>query len=214
MPDVEKIVEVAEKIPELPGVDKKVLQKADKETFNKIKNFSIFFGILILILLGFGIANYKDIQGAIGENLAQQVESYGYPTVFITAFLVELLPQPFVSSLVPFTSGLVFGLDFTTLLILLLIGALSSNYLAYYLGIRYGKRVSIRLVGEENYENSLTLFKKYGKLGISMFALTPLPYFPILGGIFKMNLWEFTVYAIIPRIFHFLIASYIIILLF
>lgn len=211
MRDAKKISEV---IPDIPDIDKEILEKSNKKTFNRIKLSSVLFSILVLVILVFTIVNYSIIQERIDEGVAQQVNKYGYTFVFVAAFLVEILPQPFVSAIMPFTSGFILGLNFATLLIILLIGAISSNYVAYYLGIRYGKKISISLVGEENYLRSFDLFKKYGKAGITLFALTPLPYFPILGGIFKMNFYEFTIYAIIPRIFHFLIFSFIVLSLF
>ncbi len=181
-----------------------------KSVIKWIKRGSFLFGLIILVLLIYSLLNYNTLQSQIEGSLKSSIDKYGYWVVFISAFLLEVIPQPFVSALVPFANGLLLGLDFKTLFFYMFIGAISSNFFGYYLGIKYGPRISIQIVGEENYEKGLSWFKKYGKIGISILALTPLPYFPILTGIFKMKFREFIAYAIIPRTFHLIIFSYLI----
>ena len=84
------------------------------------------------------------------------------------------------------------------------------NFVAYFIGTGLSKKYGAELVGEESYEKNIELFRKYGRFGISILALTPLPYFPVLTGIFRMTFRNFLIFAIAPRIFHFLIFSYVI----
>jgi len=99
-----------------------------------------------------------------------------------------------------------------TLFWLTIIGSILANYAAYYLGLSLESSAVKLFVKEENYDKSLSWFNKYGKKSFSLLALSPLPFFPILGGVFKMNFFEFTKYAIIPRIIHYLIFGSILIL--
>lgn len=44
---------------------------------------------------------------------------------------------------------------------------------------------------------------------MAVLALTPIPYFPILGGLFKMKVSDFIIYGIIPRILNFFILGWL-----
>lgn len=160
-----------------------------------------FLGILLLTLL---IVNYTRLKQYFGTVLEEQIGAWGYFGVFIIVFILEMVPQPLISTLLPYTTGLIFGLKFKLLLPIMLIGAIPASYLSYFIGLRYGENIVGIFIDKKNYDNSVKWFKKNGRIFIATLALTPLPYFPVLGGIFQMKLSGFTRYAIIPRIIHIL----------
>jgi len=174
----------------------------------KITSFTL--GLIVLFFFVYSLINFSLLQNQIEESLANQVETYGYLAVSVFAFILEITPQPFASALIPYSNGLILGLGFIPLLTITIISVISASLVAYAIGIKYGKTITIKLVGEENYEKSYETFKKYGKPGMALLALTPIPYFPILGGIFKMSLKEFLIFAVFPRIIHFLIFGWVI----
>ena len=184
------------------------------ENIKKLKIASLTLGLIVLLVFIYSIINYSLLQNQINDSLGNQVQKYGYIAVFILAFILEISPQPFASAIVPYTNGLILGLEFKSLLITTIAGVIIASLTAYVIGIKYGKRVTVKLVGEENFEKSYDTFKKYGKPGMALLALTPLPYFPIIGGLFKMNFKDFILFAIIPRIIHFLVFGYILFLVF
>jgi membrane protein YqaA with SNARE-associated domain len=181
-----------------------------KRIINFLRTAGFLLGILLLIGLIYTLANYNTINQQISDRLSQQIQKYGYIGIFIISFLLEILPQPFVNPNVPFANALILGLDFRTLLVYMITGAIISDFVAYFLGIYYGERISIQIAGKENYEKGIKIFRKYGKLGMTLLAITPLPYFPILAGVFRMDLKSFIIYAIFPRIIHFIIFPLII----
>lgn len=169
--------------------------------------------ILVLAIAILIIINYNYLGNLLSNILENQIKTLGYFGVFISVFILELIPQPFISALVPFTTGLLFGLNLQNLILMMIVGYLTSNYLAYFIGKYYADSIAKFLISKKNYEKSLKWFEKYGKTAITILALTPLPYLPVLGGIFKMTPHEFTLYAVIPRLFHFLVYSYLILLI-
>jgi membrane protein YqaA with SNARE-associated domain len=179
------------------------------KTIKRVKLFSLILSLLVLIFFTYSIINYGLLKNQIEDGLGNQVIKYGYIAVFILAFLLEGTPQPFVSALFPFINGLMLGLDFQILLLVTIMGATLSGFTTYVIGLIYGKKLAVKITGEETFEKYNSLFKRYGKPGMVIIALTPFPYFPILGGIFKMDLRDFITFAIIPRIFHFVIFGYI-----
>ena len=134
--------------------------------------------------------------------------------IILSFFLICLNPlATWFLALFSAVSSSIFGLDFFMLLGLTLIAVISSNYLGYFIGKKYSNNIKRYMINKNNYEKSLSWFNRFGNKTITLLALTPLPYFPILGGLFKMKLKEFTIFAIIPRIFHFLIFSLIILII-
>jgi membrane protein YqaA with SNARE-associated domain len=169
--------------------------------------------IIIITLLFVSISNYTYLSNTAENFLKNQVSSFGYSAIGTSVFILELIPQPFLSSLIPFTIGVLFNLNYIYLILIVVSTSIIANYTAYFLGLKYGTSLAKFFITQNNYEKSIKWFDKYGKKSISFLALTPLPYFPIMGGVFKMTLKQFTIYAIIPRIFHFIIFLSLIILL-
>lgn len=160
------------------------------------------FSVLIL-----GVLNYSPILEFLRVTLEEGILRWGYVGISVSIFILEFIPQPFISSLIPLSSGIVFGLDIHRVLILAIISAVTANYLAYLLGSRYGEKIVKFFISRKAYGKSVEWFRRHGKKSITMLALTPLPYFPIMGGIFKMSTKEFIVYAIVPRIIYLVVFS-------
>jgi|GEM_PF-1739708 len=170
-----------------------------------MKRKKLFIGILAAITLVLVLLYYTSFQEYLSIFLEEQIGVWGYTGVFIAVFLLELLPQPVLSALLPFTAGILFDLNFRYLILIMIFGGITANYIAYALGRCYGGVIVGVFIKKKSYEKGITWFDKYGKKSITLLALTPLPYFPVLGGIFRMSLHDFTFYAILPRFFHFLI---------
>lgn len=162
--------------------------------------FLIAFVAVFIIAL-----NYSPLTDFVNNLLQNQIASFGYFGIFILVFLLELIPQPFISAILPVTGGILINLNFYYVLAAGISAAISSNYLAYFLGIKYGDKLAVKLLKEKNYAYAQRWFNKHGNKSVAILAITPLPYFPIMGGVFKMSLKEFTIYGILPRIAHFII---------
>ena len=175
----------------------------------KLKLATSIIAILVLIFFLYGLVNYRILDKQISERVESYVGKYGYSAVFVLSFILEFSPQPFIGAVGTLASGLVFGLNFYYLLILVMAAGTLSAITAYSIGKIYGKRFVIRLFGRKNYEKYNLLFRKYGKLAISMAALTPIPYFPIIAGVFKMKAADFAIYALFVRLIHFVVFSYL-----
>lgn len=180
----------------------------------RIRIVSWMIAIVIFALFVLTIVNYQIFKTKLNEETAQYVESYGYGAVAITSFIVEVIPQPLVSALFIFASGLSLGMDYGKLLTFTMTGALVSNFVGWYIGTGLSRKYGPKIFGTEKYAQNIKYFEKYGRFGISILALTPLPYFPIMTGLFRMKFNDFIVFAIIPRIFHFVIFAYLLSIVF
>lgn len=194
---------------------KKVNKKnRHKRNFTLLKIFAIIFSLIILGLFFYSFINYEVLKKQVNEQLQEQIENYGYVGIFVVAFILEITPQPFASFIVPFTTGLILGLNFALLLPVTLLSVICAGFFAYGLGIRYGEWLALKVIRKKTYKIYFKIFEKYGRIGMTLIALTPIPYFPIIAGVFKMKLKDFVLFAVIPRIIHVVIFSYILYLLF
>ncbi|MFH1359319.1 MAG: VTT domain-containing protein [archaeon] len=165
----------------------------------------VVIGVFIYLAFRYGYLG-KDVESIFGKGVLK----YGYVAVFIFSFLLEAAPQPFASSLVPLAIGVLVGLDFEALIAYTLIAVVLASLVSYWVGIFFGKRIVVKIVGKERFLSYELYFQKYGKAAMIILAVTPIPYFPILGGIFKMKFNDFVVYAVIPRIAQVIAYGYVI----
>lgn len=185
------------------------MEKRGYLKFRLYKAINILIAVAVIATLIYSFLNYNSIETSLNEELGENIEKYGYLAVFVLTFLIEISPQPFVSSIFPLLTGVLLGLNPYYLFLMVILSVLASSIFAYYLGISLGRKVTVRLVGKENYNNAHKRFKKHGKWGMAVLALTPIPYFPILGGLFKMKVSDFIIYGIIPRLINFFILGWI-----
>ncbi len=162
----------------------------------------ILIKVFLAFVLIFVLVNYIAFRNSSQEILQQQIQSWGYFGMFIFVFLLEAFPQPILSPLIPFSIGIILGFDFVFSFVVLLFATIFSNYFAYSIGKKYDRTIVSWFVSNSNYKISSNWFGRYGKIAFTILALTPLPYFPLLGGIYKMSLKDFTIYAVLPRIIY------------
>jgi len=167
----------------------------------------ILYGIILISLIVISL-NYSEISTWFESTLEENIKNFGYSSIFIAAFLLESFPQPFISSLIPFATGLFFNLSFIPLISMVVIGSIIGNYVAFTIGAHYGKPVANLVISQKSYRRSVSWFKRHGRKSMVILALTPLPYFPMMAGILRMSIREFTLYGVIPRIIHLISFGY------
>lgn len=160
--------------------------------------------ILVIILSIWSIINYKFLK----NELENSVESFGYIAIFIIAFIFESIPSV-IGPDAPLLTGILIGLNFYFILLILLISTTISALLSYYFGKKsheYIKAIS----DKKTFSKYNKLFKKYGKAGMIIAALTPVPYVPALAGIFKMDFKYFLfVVTVLREIKYVLVAIFL-----
>ncbi|MEM2079924.1 MAG: YqaA family protein [Nitrososphaerota archaeon] len=129
---------------------------------------------------------------SIVEEFLKLADAYFMPWgpfgLFIVAFIEAVFfPVPPDVVLIPLVlldqkNGLFYGV-LTTLSSVL--GAL----VGYYVGLRGGRPVLKRLVGDKNMERVEAFYQKYGVLAVGLAAFTPIPFkvFTLTAGIFRLR---------------------------
>jgi uncharacterized membrane protein YdjX (TVP38/TMEM64 family) len=161
--------------------------------------------ILAIILVALSIISLLSYN-FYKEQINEQVLLYGrFGLVFFTAFL-EFVPN-FLNPYLPLVVSIpIFGLYSS--LILVILGSCLGSILGFELGRIYGFRILCPLFKEKSLRKILVFWKKYGKWFVTLGALTPLPYFPIVFGALGMSRREFWIYGVLVRVISFILVAY------
>jgi len=163
------------------------------------------FAVLLLVL---ALSIYLTVRYFfLKEELTSNALQMGYIGILIFTFILEISIQ-FVGPDILLISGILAGFNFYYVLMFILLGSVLAGLFAYYLGFIYGRKVLGFLFKEEEFERACRFFEKYGKIAMSIAALTPLPYFPVIAGIFKMKFRDFMLYAVAMRVLRFVVLGY------
>jgi len=158
--------------------------------------------VLLILFALYCIFFSKILNRAINQQVENYVERYGYASIFVLSYLFEISPQPFVSAVVPVATGIAFGMDFSKILNLAILSIILSGLTGYFIGETFGKRFAMKFIDEEQFAKYSKLFKEYGDAAMAIAALTPIPYIPMIAGVFKMRLSHFLIYGVLVRVLH------------
>jgi membrane protein YqaA with SNARE-associated domain len=174
---------------------------------NKNKLFLLIFFILVILIFLIVALNFKEV----GRIMEEYLRVYGYPAVFLLVFLTEMVNQPFGPE-IPASFGVIFGLNFLLVFILTLIASFLAGIINFKIGRDLLSKRILMSCDTDKYRNYCRFFYKYGKLGIFLAAVSPLPYvfFVWLTGAFNIKFKQFFIFGMLPRIIRILIIMIVI----
>ena len=170
------------------------MKRWTKKKRNKVFLLALLIIVItIAIIFAFNSANLRNFT-------LKYVEKYGFAGILGLTFVLEMLWQPIGPEL-PVSMGVLFGLNPIPVLIFTLIGSYLASLLNYYVGKGYLSKKLMFSLESGDRSKYRDLFKKYGRWGVFLAAVGPIPWVPFcwLAGSFKMNFRKFAFYGLIPR---------------
>ncbi len=134
---------------------------------------------------------------------------WGYFGIFLFTTLLELSIQ-LIGPDVLVAAGILSKLNVFYLLLAITLGSWVGGFIGYYIGKVNGELIMSIFISQKKFRKGVEVFRKYGDLGMTILALTPLPYFPIVAGIFQMRFRNFLLYALLPRTIRWFGLAYLI----
>jgi len=170
----------------------------------RVAGFAGFF-VVFGFLLGIFFLNQ------IKTEISFYVANYGYFAVFIITLIVEILAQP-IGPEIPLVTGRIFGLNIIYVSLLTSIGSILASLLNYKIGGLLYENVC----EDRACRKYLKLHQRYGRYGLLIAALGPVPYVPFcwFSGAFGLGMRKFLYFGVIPRIFRIIIVAFAIALFF
>ena len=166
------------------------------------KKKAILF-IVVVLLIVIVIAWWANFNSDYLEGLIESsVQKYGLFGILVFAILADVLVQP-IGPEVPALVGILFNLNIFGILISTILGSIIGSVISFYIGKKYfsDKVRDISKIDKKKSAKVLEMFKKYGKWGLVLAAVTPVPWvaFCWIVGSFKMKKRIFVFYGLIPR---------------
>ncbi len=138
---------------------------------------------------------YKKIIGF----LVNSIFKLGYVGIFALMFL-ESSFFPFPSEVVMIPAGYLAYQGKMNLLVVILMGILGSivgAWFNYWLALKFGRKLVLKLIGEENFKKVEKFFNEHGEISTFNGRLIPLvrQYISFPAGLVKMDGFKFTFYT-------------------
>lgn len=149
----------------------------------KIVRISVWaLNFFIIFLLIWSIINYK----FLNHEVSQIVQVWGVLAMVFFSIILEGAPV-FVGPSVAVAAVLAMGTANPWLILFLfLFSALAGNVIYYYLGYFFGESV-LNYFDKNGVKRYKKLFRKYGKTALIIMAVSPIPYFPTIPGVFRVK---------------------------
>lgn len=163
----------------------------------KIIDIIVLFLVVIIAVLGLISYNFLKVQ------LNTEIIIYGLIGLFIMTLILELIPNilnPYLGLLLGIASG--FGFFNTVLAVSL--GSVFGSTLGFFIGHKYGFNFVSPLFKENTLKKVIKFWNKYGKGYVFFSAITPLPYFPLIFGSFRLDWKNFLIFGVLSRIASFI----------
>ncbi|MBI2629660.1 VTT domain-containing protein [Candidatus Pacearchaeota archaeon] len=159
----------------------------------------VFMIIFILLVVTFALIIALNLD-YFDSLIKRNIETYGYPAIWVFAFLCDLLEQP-ISSEVPAIFGYLLGMNVVYLFVIASLGSSIASLMNFYFGKRVLSSKILRHCETKKYANYCKFFYKHGNLSLALAALTPIPYvtFCWLSGAFNMSLKNFFIYGLLTK---------------
>jgi len=137
------------------------------------------------------------------------VETYGLAGTFIIAIFESFIfPVPTAFFVTPAT---VLGADPFLVALTAISGSLIGAVIGYFLGLKLGKPVFIRLFREKKLEKVDRWYQKWGEWIVLIAAAGPIPFKIVTwcSGMFELNFKKYMLFCIAGRTFQFFVAAYV-----
>ena len=172
-----------------------------------IKRYFAFIFLAMIAAIAILVGLYYSTLATIVTSFAT---SYGLTSIFIAAFLLDVIAQPLAPDL-PIIAGLYYGLNPFSVIIVATAASFLASITAFYLGRMLGEKGLRAFINEKKYNKWKKAADRYGDWVLPVAALTPVPYVPAcwMAGTFRLNFVKFLALTIIPRFVRFSIVVYL-----
>lgn len=162
----------------------------------------------IVIISSFFIAASLFFSGEILSYVIVIMAEYGFMGVFLACIFSEMTPFPVGPEMV-FAAGKIVELGIGKVTLMLL----SVSFIGSFVNLYIGRNFYQKVCKEDRCNKVVKVYDKYGKFGLILSALGPVPYVPFcwVSGAFGISVRDFVYYAIVPR---FVRLSFVAVLIF
>jgi len=174
-----------------------------QELKREIEIIDLLIVIVFVALAIISLVYYGPLKAQIGS----KVETYGFIGLFLISAIMEFLPQV-VDNIFPMIVLIGLGFNVHLTILVTCVGSIIGSIAGFEIGRKYGYNF-ISSIFDDNAMLKIEKFmKKYGNLCVTLGAITPAPYIPLIFGAFGQKRKDFFIWGIIPRLLYFIFVGY------
>jgi membrane protein YqaA with SNARE-associated domain len=158
-----------------------------------LKLIGIIISIIVIAFFIYSVIQYSSLK----EEYTQLDES-SYFIIFLTTVFLESFPQ-MVPPLLILSSTILLHVSLFKVILIISLASLLGSMLGFSIGSKYMHKALSSLISDEKQVKAKRVIKKYGRLGLLIIAITPIPYFPLIFGAINMSKKDFLFFGAIPR---------------
>ena len=168
------------------------------------RNLKFILSIIIIFLFIASLIFQDEIKSIITKD----VLAYGSIIIFIFALFLDLFPQ-YISPHLLILQLKIINFYSTTSLIIIIFGSVMGSIIGFEIGKKYRIKFTKKIY-KKDHKKIQKKIDKYGKYIISLAAISPIPYIPLIFGSLGMKNKTFFIFGLIPRILGLIVFSLII----
>jgi len=163
----------------------------------------------VVVLFVFASLQYREI----AAGLEDEIQRFGSLGLLISAFVVDTFGGP-LGPEVPVVGGLLAGIAVPVVVAMTAVGSAAASLVVYTAGYRFGEYGALSLTTPARFERWRRVFLRHRRITLTLGALTPVPYVTLclLGGVFRVGLGEFVLFAVCARFLRIVGATYVVLL--
>lgn len=137
-----------------------------------------------------------------------QVQRYGYVALFIFNFFLECIPQ-LITPVFTYIPAIILEMNIYFSIFIIVLGSICGSISGFFIGRKYGYETIEDIIGTEKSVKLRSFMDKYGRFAVSVAAITPLPYAPMIIGSLKLSKKNFLIFGLIPRSLMLIVFGYL-----
>lgn len=163
----------------------------------------VIAGLVSLLVVGFFGWSFLNAD-YLKVSLDNALQVYGGVGIFVLSFVLDAIPQ-YISPHIALFSAALLKINMIVGFLLVAIGSTLGSLTGFFIGGLVRKPVVVDFVGRKKYKQIERFLNEGGKWFVTVAAVSPLPYVPLVLGALRMKKHKFLLYGVIPRLLGFLV---------
>jgi membrane protein YqaA with SNARE-associated domain len=167
-----------------------------------IKSLVLLITVLAIASVFYGTIFYNQIK----ESMVISASNFGSQIFFSIGFLLELIPQ-YITPYLAILIAAITGKDIWLACFAVMAGGIVGSTVGFFLGKKYGYEAFEDWFGKDKIGRVKKGLNHSGKWFVTLSAMSPIPYVPILYGSLEMSWNKFIIYGVIPRAMSYIVIT-------
>lgn len=171
-------------------------KRVHKRKVNPYKLGATIVLIIVVILFFYSLANYSILENKVSDS----VRDYGIIPILVFAFLLDFFPQ-YISPHILVVTANFLDMNMFYAILFMVVGSVLGSIAGFEIGNKLKKsKLLIDFMGEKKAKKIERGINKRGRYIISLAAVSPFPYIPLIIGMLHMKRKNFILYGVVPRV--------------